>query len=212
MEPGGRRTVAYCRVSTGEQDTTPQLLRIQEWTSRQRQSVLARDLYVDVASGGNPNRPALLRLRSEVAGWRVGTVVATRLDRLARSLIDLNEFYQLCADRKTDVILTEQEFLSLNTRRAADRLLFNILGSFAEFERSLIRERTFDGLRKAWADGKRSGRRRARPFDDAEARRLAIEGSTVNEIARKLGAAPTTVRTALRRNGGSLATPKSGLK
>ena len=96
-------------------------------------------------SGGNLDRPALTRLRQEVRSGNVDCVVVYKLDRLSRNVKDiinlvLDEWEDTCCVRST------QE--PVDTTSDAGRMFFTMLGSFADFERSTIKTRTWSGKRK----------------------------------------------------------------
>jgi DNA invertase Pin-like site-specific DNA recombinase len=138
------RKRGYARVSTGDQSADAQLTALR--------AAGCTDLYVETISGAKRTRPELERLLRDVHAG--DTVVVTRLDRLARSLIHL-----------LDVIATLESrgaaFQSLNdpidTASAQGKLQLQILGAVAEFERALIRERTRAGLAEAARQGRKPG-------------------------------------------------------
>lgn len=156
VDPG--RVAVYIRWSTEEQssgttlavqrDACKYFLLSQGWQFRE-------DLvYVDDGySGANMERPALRELRSAVADGRVSAVVVYKLDRLSRNLLDC-------------VSLVRQEWAKvalfstmehLDTQSSLGQMVFNILVSFAEFERNVIRERTMSGKRKRREQARNSG-------------------------------------------------------
>ncbi len=126
-----------------------------------------------------------------VSRREVGAVVVTKLDRIARSVRHLT---QLAADlEELDVALVVLD-QAIDTSTSSGRLLFHVLGSIAEFERDLIRERTAAGLAAARRRGRHPGRpralnRRAR----ARARRLRQSGHSIRAIAQKLGVSKSVV-------------------
>ena len=154
-------------------------------------------------SGGTDQRPGLKRLMTLVRTRKVDVVVVTKLDRMARSLKHLVAMLdELNTLGVMFVSVTDQ--IDLST--ASGRLMIHLLGSFAEFERALIRERTMSGLAFARSQGKRLGRPSNRP--DVEILRLRAEGATYTEIQRKLGISRPSVHRALIKSGGTK-TPKS---
>ena len=165
---GSPRAVAvYIRWSTDEQTegTTLEIqrercslyIRSQGWTASE-ELVFVDDGY----SGGSLDRPALARLREWILAGRVDCVVAYSIDRLSRNLADItqliqNEWAGRCAFRSaTQPIGTDEG-------NPTGQLVFNILASFAEFERGLIRERTHAGAVRRAKEGKFPGGRLA-PF------------------------------------------------
>lgn len=140
--------IGYARVSTTDQHLALQLDALQQ--------AGCAHLFEETASGAQRDRP---ELRNAIASLKSGdTLVVWKLDRLARSLSQLidtiDELHQLgCGFRS----ITE----SIDTTTAGGRLIFHIFGALAEFERSIIRERTVAGLQAARARGRKGGRPKA---------------------------------------------------
>ena len=149
---------AYARVSTDEQTTDPQTAELEK--------AGADIIYEDVASGASRRRPELQRLLEDL---RAGdTLLVVRLDRLARSLLHLLQIVdQLAAKGCFFRSLAD----NLDTTTAQGRLLLGFLGTIAEFERSLIAERTKAGLASARAQGRVGGNPRLKDKSDEAARR-----------------------------------------
>lgn len=194
MTERARRVAVYARVSTRDQEPETQLLPIREYI--RHRGWQATEEFVDVGiSGGKEQRPSLNRLMDAVRRRRVDIVLVARFDRFARStrhlLAALEEFRVLGVDF---VSLSE----SLDTSTAAGRVLFTVIGAFAEFERSLIRERVVAGLQRARAQGKRLGRPLAIPNGDPAA--LRATGLSVRAIAERLGVSKSWVSGALSKN------------
>jgi DNA invertase Pin-like site-specific DNA recombinase len=114
-----------------------------------------RQIYEEHASGKNPNRPGLdACLKSLREG---DTLVVWRLDRLGRSLADLISLTNELQSRKIELeSITEK----IETGSSAGKLVFQVFGALAEFERNLIRERTIAGLKAARVRGRKGGRPR----------------------------------------------------
>ena len=127
-----------------------------------------------------------------------------RLDRLGRSLKDLLEIVQTLDEAKIGLkSLTE----SLDTTTPGGKLIFHIFGSIAEFERSLIRERTMAGLQAARARGKKGGRPKSLSETDLVAAKsmLANPELTVDDVCKQLGTSPATLYRYLPKGGRSAA-------
>lgn len=125
------------------------------------------------------------------------TLVVTRLDRLARSIMDLRQIVdQLSAKGVTFRCLQQG---AIDTTRSDGKLLLNILASFAEFEADIRSERQRDGIEKAKAKGVYKGRPKS--IDAAEVRRLNETGLGATEIANKLGIGRASVYRALAEIG-----------
>ncbi len=119
-------------------------------------------------------------------------MVCTKLDRLARSVRHLTELAAELEALGVALVVLDQD---INTATPAGRLLFNVLGSIAEFERDLIRERVSAGM----AAAKKRGVPLGRPVvldakRIARARRLRGSGHSVRAIATKLGVGSSTVQ------------------
>lgn len=112
-------------------------------------------VFVDEGySGASLDRPALTQLRAVVREGRVGCVVVYKLDRLSRNLLDCvtlvrQEWGDACA-----LYSTKENF---DTQSPVGQMVFNILVSFAEFERNVIRDRTFSGKMKRAQQGRNAG-------------------------------------------------------
>lgn len=156
--PTEYRVALYARVSTsnGHQDPEMQLRELREFCSRRGWQV-ARE-YVDHMSGSKDSRPALNQLMADAGRRKIDAVLVWKLDRFARSLkmlvTSLSELEALGV-----AFVSLRDNLDLTT--PSGRLMFQVIGAMAEFERALIQERVRAGLRNARAKGKRLGRPRA---------------------------------------------------
>lgn len=149
-------------------------------------------------SGGSMRRPVLLEL---LKGLRPGDqVLVYKLDRIARSLKDLLSIQERIIDAGADFkSLTE----TLDTSTPAGRMIFQLLGAFAEFERELIRERTKIGLRAAMDRGSKPGHPRSlNAAHEADMLQQWVTGLvTKSELGRKYGVHISSVKRAIRRAG-----------
>ena len=131
------------------------------------------------------------------------TLVVTKLDRLARSVADLVAITKRLDDKGVALrILT----LNLDTGTPTGKLMVNLLGSIAQFERELMLERQREGIAKAKEEGKFKGRAPTARKQEAEVRRLKSEGLTGDAIAAALG---ISRRSVFRILAGETATPKT---
>jgi DNA invertase Pin-like site-specific DNA recombinase len=166
------RTVAiYTRVSTDHQTTENQERELREIAERMGWQIV--ELYRDEGVSGTKSRehrPAFDALCKDAARRRFGMVMAWSVDRLGRSLQDLVGFLSELHALDIDLFLHQQ---GLDTTTPAGKAMFQMMGVFAEFERSMIRERVNAGLRRAKAAGKTLGRRKLEDEKDTERRAIA---------------------------------------
>ena len=189
-------TALYARVSTRDQDVVPQLDALRAYADARSLTVF--DEYIDEGvSGACSKRRALDRLLADARRRRFDRVVVVKLDRLARSVRHLT---QLGADFEAlgvDLVVLDQ---AIDTGTPTGRLLFNVLGAIAEFERDLIAERVAAGMAAAKRRGKRLGRARAIVGPDTfRLEAMLRDGRSMRSIAREFGVSVSTVsRTAAR--------------
>jgi len=193
------RVAIYARVSTAVgQHVEMQLAELREFAARRGWHVV--DEYVDHASGAKESRPALNRLMADAHRRRFDAVVVWKLDRFGRSLRHLvNALAEFEAIGVAFVSIRDN--LDLGT--PAGRLMFQIIGAMAEFERSLIQERVRAGLRHARAKGKRLGRPRV-IADAAKITALRASGASWRAISEKLGMGIGTLYKAVRQCSGKV--------
>jgi DNA invertase Pin-like site-specific DNA recombinase len=176
----------YARVSTADQSPNSQADKLA--------TAGCRRVWTDVASGVHAHRPALDELSATAAAR--DTVVVCRLDRLGRSLPDLLNLIEDLAARDVGLRSLAEH---IDTTSATGRLVLHVFGALAEFERSLVRERTMAGLVAARARGRVGGRPRALTAAQlTHAQTMAAAGTPVREIAEVLGASRSTVYRHLR--------------
>ncbi|HWI53053.1 MAG TPA: recombinase family protein, partial [Symbiobacteriaceae bacterium] len=149
----------YIRWSTEDQGegTTldVQMEACQAFILSQGWSVAPERIYIDDGiSGGTLERPALSRLRSAISQGFVDCVVVYKLDRLSRSVVDM---VRLVLDEWEGHCCIKSAREPIDTLTQTGRLFFYQLMSFAEWERSVIRERTFAGKLRRAQEGKNPG-------------------------------------------------------
>lgn len=174
--------VGYARVSTRDQTVVLQLDALREAGCER--------IFEEVASGTQRDRP---QLAAALDYMRPGdTLVAWKLDRLARSTKQLIETVEELARREIGFRCLTQD---IDTTTAGGRLVFTIFSAIAEFEREIILERTRAGLDAARARGRRGGRPPAlKPHDLKEARALLSDPEiTVEKVAARLRVSPSTL-------------------
>ncbi|QTD44312.1 recombinase family protein [Ottowia testudinis] len=175
--------IGYARVSTQDQDNAMQLIALKEDGCKR--------IFEEKASGAKFDRPILWQC---IESLKTGDqLVFYKLDRVARSLSDLLQILERVEKSGASIkSLTEP----IDTGSAAGRLMLQILGAMAEFERSLIRERSIAGQREARARGKQFGR----PLSVDEATASAIVDEyltglhTLKGVAQRFGVSPSVVK------------------
>lgn len=178
--------IGYARVSTVDQD--PALQR-----DALKRAGCER-IFEETASGAKSDRPQLAKVRELLR--KGDTLIVWKLDRLARSMQQLIETVAaLEADGVQFQSLTEK----IDTGTAGGRFVFHIFGALAEFERSLIRERTHAGLQAARARGRKGGRPKSMLADDLRvAETLLDSGLGATDVARRLDVSRSTLFRRLR--------------
>jgi DNA invertase Pin-like site-specific DNA recombinase len=174
--------VGYVRVSTVAQ------------TLDQQNSALAAvgvmKTFSDTISGAKDDRPGLAALMDYV---RQGdTVVVWKLDRLGRNMLHILQTVKELTDRGVTLVSTTD---SIDSSTAAGRLMIGVLGSLAEYERELVKERTALKLALSRSNGTKFGRPKkvADGSHIATARRMKDEGHTAKDIAKFLGVSRATL-------------------
>ena len=173
----------YARVSTVDQTC-----HVQEETLRLAGCEIIRSEH---RSGSNrTNRPELNTLLTFL---RPGdTLACTRVDRLGRSVGDLQDVVRDLRRRGVSLLIVEQD---IDTSTSAGNAFLNMLGVFAEFENGIRKERQAEGIAKAKARGVYKGRKRS--VDVEKVRSLAASGLGASEVARKLSIGRASVYRAL---------------
>jgi DNA invertase Pin-like site-specific DNA recombinase len=190
-----KRAAIYVRVSTDRQTIENQLRELRRIAERRRWEVVHE--YHDAGISGAKSRearPGLDQMLKDAQRRRFDVVMAWAIDRLGRSLIDLLGTIQALEACGVDLYLDQQ---SIDTTTPAGRLMFHITGAFAEFERSMIRQRVRAGLKRAVEAGKQlpalekriQGQLRTKKGMLAIARELEVGTGTVQRVKREMEAA-----------------------
>ena len=174
--------IGYARVSTNDQDTAAQAAALK--------AAGCERIFREKASGGRWERPELHKLLEQL---RKGDVlVVWKLDRLSRSLRDVLTLMERIQEAKAGFrSLTE----AIDTTTPAGRMMMQMIGSFAEFERAMLRERTKAGLESARKQGRIGDRRpKLLPQQQAEIVRMVTKGKkTAADAARVFNVHPATI-------------------
>jgi len=193
-----RMLIGYASVSTQDQDLSLQVDALKK--------IGCKRIYKDQVSGVQSNRPELKKALNYARNGDI--IVVWRLDRLGRSLKDLLEIVHQLNERKVGLkSLTE----SLDTTTPGGRLIFHVFGAIAEFERSLIRERTMAGLRAAKERGRIGGRPRSLSDKDIAVAKTLLSNPeiTVSEVCKQLRTSPATLYRHLPKGGRSALTEEA---
>lgn len=192
--------IGYARVSTVGQSLETQ---IEKLTAAGCES---DNIYKEKQTGtSTKHREALAELKRTV---REGdTVIVSKIDRLGRSLVDLNKIVSELVDKGAQVVFIDDNITFSGKDDAMNQLIFNMLSSFAEFERAIIVQRTTEGRQRALKQGRKFGRK------ISKAQRVAIDkalqmyderedkGYTVSYILDESGISRSTLYNELRKRG-----------
>jgi DNA invertase Pin-like site-specific DNA recombinase len=180
--------IGYARVSTNDQEIAAQVAALK--------AAGCERIYREKASGGRWDRPELHRVLDQLRTNDV--LVVWKLDRLSRSLRDVLVIMERLGEAKVEFRgLTE----AIDTTTPAGRMMMQMVGAFAEFERSMLKERTKVGLDAAREEGRIGGRRpKLSPQQQAEIRKMVSKGhKTAADAARLFKIHPATVSRILAR-------------
>ena len=173
--------IGYVRVSSLDQNPERQLEQVQ-----------VDRIFTDKASGKDTQRPELDNLLTFV---REGdTVVVHSMDRLARNLDDLRRLVQQLATRGVRVEFVKECLTFTGEDSPMANLMLSVMGAFAEFERTLIRERQKEGIALAKQRGVYRGRKNSlSPEQVAEMKQRAANGEPKAALAREFGVSRETI-------------------
>ena len=178
------RRLGYARISTYGQPLDSQLKQLRE------AGCSSRNIYRENVTGARPDRRELLRMLDRLAPGDVVTV--TRIDRLARSTLDLFAIVKRIVDAKAQFRSLAEPWADTGTRTG--RLMLAVLGGLADVERDLIRTRTAEGRSRAKERGKHMGRPPSlTPEQQEEAIRRRAEGATLQELAHSYNVSKSTI-------------------
>lgn len=173
--------IGYVRVSTVEQNA-----------GRQLDGVALDFTFTDRASGRDANRPELQGLMKFVRDG--DTLIVHSMDRLARNLDDLRRIVKELNGRGVKIEFVKEQLTFSGEESPMATLLLSVMGAFAEFERSLIRERQREGVALAKARGAYKGRRPTLSEERRiELRRRAESGESKLQLAKEFGISRETV-------------------
>jgi DNA invertase Pin-like site-specific DNA recombinase len=175
--------IGYARVSTTDQDLSIQEVALQ--------AAGCDVIRAEKQSGTSTERRAELRTVLDFIG-KGDVLMVTRVDRLARSIGDLQDIVRAIKAKGASLRATEQP---IDTNTAAGKCFLDMLGVFAEFETNLRRERQLEGIAKAKAAGVYKGRPAS--IDAAQVRKMKADGFGPSRIAKELKIGRASVYRAL---------------
>lgn len=186
-----KQAALYVRVSTDRQSVENQIADLTAVAKRRGWEIVQvyRDEGISGAKG-REDRPGLDAMLKDAGRGKFDVIMAWAIDRLGRSLSDLLRTMQELEACSVDIFVDQQ---GLDTTTPMGRLIFQVTGAFAEFERAMIRQRVRAGLRRAVASGKALGRP---PLDDKLKERIKAalgEGDSIRKAADKLKTSRGTV-------------------
>lgn len=175
--------VGYARVSTSDQKLDTQIDQLEAYSCER--------IFSEHFSGKSADKRQ--ELLSALSFVREGDIlVVTKLDRLARSAVDLGRISEQLEKQKVDLVVLNQ---NIDTSTPTGKLMFTMIGAFAEFERDLIRERCAEGIAKAKEKGVQFGRKRK--LTDAKVQQLRADYQSGElsrvELAQKYGVSRATL-------------------
>jgi DNA invertase Pin-like site-specific DNA recombinase len=186
-----KRAALYVRVSTDRQTVENQIAKLTEIAKARGWHIVATFEDAGISgSKGRKDRPGLDAMLKEAQRHKFDVVMAWAIDRLGRSLIDLLDTIQHLEACRVDLYLDQQ---AIDTTTPTGKLMFQVCGAFAEFERAMIRVRVNAGLDRARANGVRLGRPGLPADKQAQVRGLLAAGGTLRAIATQTGVSAGSV-------------------
>src|SRR5262245_31350919 len=187
-----KRAAIYVRVSTDKQTVENQVRELRQIAERRGWEVVEEYHDAGISGAkGREQRPGLDRMLKDASRRRFDVVMAWAIDRLGRSLIDLLGTIQGLEASGVDLFLEQQ---AIDTTTPAGKLMFQVTGAFAEFERSMIRQRVKAGLRRAVQQGTKLGRPRIAPELEKRIQSHLRKGLGILKVARLCGVGTGTVQ------------------
>ncbi len=190
------KTIAiYARVSTDKQKVDMQLNELRQFAARSGWTIYEE--YIDQNfTGANTNRPAFKEMMEAARKRRFDMLLVWKLDRLSRSLKDLINTIDELGSSGIDFISYDN---NLDTSTPTGKLVFQIVGAVAEFEKDIIRERVVAGLAAARNKGKQLGRPPIHRDAYDKAVKMRSEGLSFRKIGKALGIDEGTIRKRIKK-------------
>lgn len=186
-----KRAALYLRVSTDSQTTLNQRMVLEEVAQRHGWEIT--HVFEDQGISGaksRDQRPAFNSLHEAITRREIEIVLSWSVDRLGRSLVDLVGFLSDIQAKGVDLYLHQQ---AIDTSTPSGKMLFQMLGVFAEFERSIIRSRVMAGLERTKAKGTKLGRPSLAPIEVKQIRISLDKGLSIRKAAKKHNVSTATI-------------------
>lgn len=188
------KTLGYIRVSSDDQNPERQLDNIGFKLDR---------VFIDKASGKDTKRPELKLLLDYARDG--DTIVVHSLDRLARNLDDLRRLVSELTQKEIKINFIKENLIFTGDDSPMSKLLLSVMGAFAEFERSLIRERQLEGIRLAQQRGVYKGRKKSLTQEQVlTLKERVAKGDKKSLIAKELKISRETLYQYLRSQNGPI--------
>ena len=187
-----KRAALYVRVSTDAQTLENQIRELRQVAERRGWDVVEvyRDAGISGAKGRD-GRAGLDTMLKDASRRRFDVIMAWAIDRLGRSLTDLLHIIQHLEACGVDLYLDQQ---SIDTTTPMGRLVFQVTGAFAEFERTMIQQRIKAGLKRAVAQGVKLGRPKIDSAIERKVQKQLAKGVGILKVAKSLGIGTGTVQ------------------
>ena len=177
-----KRVIIYARVSTKEQSVDMQLIDLRTYAKARRLEIIKE--YIDYASGSRNDRENYQKLFNDVRKRKTDSILVWRFDRFARSTKELINALEGFNNLGVDFISYKE---NIDTSTPTGKILFTMISAFAEFEKSIIKERIIAGMEKAKVKGVLFGRPKISEFKIKDALEMKAKGADYKEICKKLG-------------------------
>ena len=187
-----KKAAIYVRVSTDKQTVENQVAALRQIAERRGWEIVEQ--YHDAGisgSKGRDGRPGLDQMLKDASRRKFDVIMAWAIDRLGRSLIDLLGTIQTLEACGVDLYLDQQ---SIDTTTPAGKLMFQVCGAFAEFERSMIQQRVRAGLKRAAEKGNYPGRPKISGALEKRIQTQLRAGKGILRVAREIGVGTGTVQ------------------
>lgn len=189
------KVALYFRVSTKSQDVEMQLIELRRYCASRGFKIYKE--YLDVGSGSRNDRESYNEMLKDAHKHKFQKLLTYRYDRISRSLRELIFLLETFKALNIDFISIHE---SVDTATPTGTLMFNIISSFAEFEREVIRERVRSGLAKAKEKGIKIGRPKVSKEIVKGILDLHSEGKSRKEILTKFSVAKSTYHSIIKTN------------